>query len=135
MGERVKFRVLSVCVPLAILGCTRKAAPVPLSEAKHDVAKPVEDTSSWRWHETTDAEFEVIRKTGTESSAVLPDNSIPTRRVQFWLDLFDSKIRKASPALLANVPRPRAKVFKSAEVNGYVNRVVVCLPLLSLIHI
>ncbi len=98
---------------------------------KHDVNSPVSNPAAWQWHATSDAEFEKIRVVAGESNAIYRDDSLPVLRGQYWIDLLDSHLRVRYPHDLKWVPKPRMKLFKTEEVNAYVNRVVVCLPVRS----
>ncbi|MCX6110622.1 MAG: M48 family metalloprotease, partial [Proteobacteria bacterium] len=110
------------------------------SKLQHDLGRPINNPSAFQWVDVPDDLYPALvgvrddrPKAPLNRGNLLAADHPVTQRMQFWLDQVDASLRQAHGSDLAQVPRPRAKVFLSNGVNAFVSTVPVCLELKAII--
>src|SRR5690606_8275150 len=100
-----------VCVNAS--ACSPESAPP--STTKHDMDRPIREMDiTYQWIDLTRQDYEdyLAPLFGISSYNMVDEDDAHTRRAQFWLDVFDEKLRAEHAEDMRHVPKPTAMVLK-----------------------
>jgi hypothetical protein len=98
--------------------------------AHHTAGEPLQSSSPFQWLEITDHDLAGLAGSDIASEYVpvfAPADGVLTKRLQFWADAIDARVRAASPISSAAAPKPRPRVLASDRLNAWVASLPRCI--------
>jgi hypothetical protein len=114
-------------VLLMAVGCGQSQ---DYSSVKHNLDEPIRNTSSVNWHKISNLRentiFEAILSVLSDGSRPLLKSSPVHKRMSYWVELMDRKVRELYPEQFVNVPVPEVVVMNDNSPNAFVAGIPVC---------
>src|SRR5262245_13150952 len=125
MAQRTFLVLGSIAVACVAFACSASdETAVDQTDEAHTVNAPTEFEQPWLWARETDEEFRTIGA-GKNMAAFPPQHAL-VKRLQFWADTIDAKLRTKHGAKMKNIPRPTIVVSKDSEVNAFAHAMSIC---------
>ncbi len=96
----------------------------------HIEGQPTNGPDVFQWVDVDDTALTTYRNTifpPPRRGSLLPVNHELTTRYQAFVDQMDAYVRRTSPELVQNTPRPQVRIYSDEMVNAWASGVPVCI--------